>query len=159
MAGGAVRDSDKGFKQVLRNISKMAGVRVAIGLQGSEGNAVEHNGKGLTNIDLGIFNEFGVPGANIPERSFVRATFDKKHRSWLNLAVKLSKIDIYTRTPASARRVLGIIGERARADMVRTIDSGIPPALKPATVARKGSSKPLVDTGQLKGAITWAFRK
>jgi hypothetical protein len=35
------------------------------------------------------------------------------------------------------------------------ISQGIPPALAQATVDRKKSSVPLVDTGQLRSAITW----
>ena len=38
--------------------------------------------------------------------------------------------------------------------MIRAIDSGIPPELKPATVARKGSTKQLIDTGVLKSSLT-----
>jgi hypothetical protein len=34
--------------------------------------------------------------------------------------------------------------------------AGVPPPNAPSTVAKKGSSRPLVDTGRLVNAITWA---
>lgn len=50
------------------------------------------------------------------------------------------------------------LGEGVSKDMVQTINDGIEPALKEATIKRKKSSKPLLDTGRLKGAITHEIR-
>ena len=46
---------------------------------------------------------------------------------------------------------------RVHRDAVRRVltQAGIAPPLKPATIARKGSSTPLINTGQLRSAITW----
>jgi hypothetical protein len=42
--------------------------------------------------------------------------------------------------------------------MVQTINAGIEPGLNERTIERKGSSKPLIDTGRLKGSITHEIR-
>lgn len=45
-------------------------------------------------------------------------------------------------------------GEFLAGKMVDKITSGISPALKPATIAAKGSSTPLIDTSEMLGQIT-----
>lgn len=45
-------------------------------------------------------------------------------------------------------------GEFLAGKMVDKITSGISPALKPSTVAAKGSSTPLIDTSEMLGQIT-----
>lgn len=45
-------------------------------------------------------------------------------------------------------------GAFLEAKMVEKISSGLSPALKPATISRKGSSQPLVDKGQMMGQIS-----
>ena len=45
-------------------------------------------------------------------------------------------------------------GQVAEVLMTAKIDEGLQPPLKPATIAAKGSSTPLIDTGQLYGQIT-----
>ena len=45
-------------------------------------------------------------------------------------------------------------GEFLASKMAEEIQSGIPPALSPATVKAKGSSTPLIDTGEMMGDIT-----
>jgi hypothetical protein len=47
------------------------------------------------------------------------------------------------------------LGAKVAALLQNRISAGIDPPNSAATIARKGSSKPLVDTGQLKAAITW----
>lgn len=56
---------------------------------------------------------------------------------------------------ASILERAGIHLERAILEKIR---SHIPPPLKPETVRRKGSSTPLIDTGQLIGSITHQIR-
>jgi hypothetical protein len=124
---------------------------VRVGIQGDEANA-EHDGE-LTNLQLGTIHEYGAPLANIPERSFVRATVDENAAAYVRLARRLGQQVLDG--ARTRRQALGLFGERVRADIVNRINRGIEPALRPATVARKKSSKPLVDTSQLKGAITY----
>ena len=88
----------------------------------------------------------------IPQRSFMRSTFDKHQRTYLKMAADQAGRVIDGK--ATAAQAVGLIGEKYLADIRNEINAGIPPPLKPATVRRKGSSKPLIDTGQLKGSLT-----
>jgi len=168
MATTRVTVIDRGLNRIIRQVNKAGRLKIAIGIQGSEASAVEHKGSGITNADLGFFHEFGTAGISlgrsgaeyggIPERSFIRSTFDRKVLSWQRLMGRATR-QLYGPKRVNIRRVLGIVGEKAVADIRRTIRAGIPPPLMPETVDRKGSSKPLIDTGQLVASITYAVRK
>ena len=54
---------------------------------------------------------------------------------------------------------LGRIGLKIRDEIKERIRSGIEPGLAEATKDRKGSSTPLIDTGQLISSITWELRR
>jgi hypothetical protein len=65
----------------------------------------------------------------------------------------------YIDSKLSLKQALTQLGEVVAKDMVQTINRGIEPKLKKATIKRKkGSSKPLIDTGHLKGSITHEVR-
>ncbi|MEI6806718.1 MAG: hypothetical protein WCK49_09480, partial [Myxococcaceae bacterium] len=84
-------------------------------------------------------------------RSFIRDTHD------LNLQANLERLKRMEEHVLMGRltqhQVLTYLGEVAATQMTSRINQGIAPALKPATIKRKKSSKPLIDTGQLKGSI------
>ena len=87
----------------------------------------------------------------IPERSFLRASFDKNVAKYTKfLADGATRI---TERKATLKQVLGQLGVLAVSDTINLIRSGIAPPLKPATIARKGSTTPLIDSGQMVQAI------
>jgi hypothetical protein len=51
-----------------------------------------------------------------------------------------------------------LIGMRVVGDIQDRISDGIPPPNSPITIARKGSSKPLIDSGQLRQSISFEVR-
>lgn len=103
----------------------------------------------LTVAEVGAFHEFGL-GDN-PVRSFIRGWFDESQaeieallRSQLRLAVE----GRVTTAQAAERIAL-----KCEASVKRRIRNRIPPPLKPETIKRKGSSVPLIDTGQLRNSV------
>jgi len=62
------------------------------------------------------------------------------------------------RQKMTLRQMFDIVGLQAANDIKKGVVSGdgIPPPLKPETIRRKKSSRPLVDTGRMIGAVTWA---
>ena len=111
----------------------------------------------LTNADLAMIHEFGSPAHNIPERSFLRKPLINNAEAVANLAK--NAIGKFIAGKISAVEALGAIGEEAKGISKEAISDGISPALKPATIKRKKSSKPLIDTGQLLNSITYEVRK
>lgn len=112
---------------------------------------VESSSLGLKVIDIATFHEFGTK--NVPERSFIRSNDAKnkgKYKKMLqNGLVKMLKGEM------EPYQVLGLLGEQASSDVKAGITAGIKPDLKPETIERKGSSVPLIDTGQLRASITY----
>ena len=135
-----------------REIAGGRGVRVGI-LADEPKRSREPQDSGLSLVEVALIHEFGAPAAGIPQRSFLRAAIDEHAPDIrrLILAVAARALDGAI-TPAQA---LDQIGSKVAGWVQTRIDQGIDPPLKPATIARKGSSKPLVNVGQLKSAITW----
>jgi phage gpG-like protein len=107
-------------------------------------------------VDLAAVHEYGSRDGRIPQRSFIRTTCDAQHKKHFKLisALQAKMLD----GALNVRQALTRLGEVVSKDMVRTINRGIVPALKPVTIRRKKSSKPLIDTGRLKGSITHEVR-
>ena len=128
---------------------------VRIGVLGAGGEARDD----LTQAELAAIHEFGAPRANVPERSFLRATADAKRLEWLALLERTLRLVTAGRLELEA--ALGIVGQKAVADVVARIrrGAGIPPPLQPETIRRKGSDRPLVDTGRLVQSISYEIRK
>lgn len=153
---GKVFDKDTGYRRIKRNFQRlMQGRSVTIGIQGSQGTQ-KHKG-GITNAALGFIHEFGAPGAGVPQRSFLRSTVDRNRGQIKRMLEKAARNAVDT---GDLDQRLAIVGEKVRSEVIETIDKsiGIEPNA-PSTIRKKGSSKPLVDSGVLKGAISSKVRK
>lgn len=100
-------------------------------------------------------HEYGAPAAGIPERPFLRNTItdnlDKyKRLNRINL-LKVMKGQMNTDT------ALGQLGAMAAGDVQQFIGNN-DYQIKEKTKQRKGSSKALIDTGQLVQSITFEVR-
>lgn len=141
----AVVDIDRGAKSLLARVAKAKGLTLSVGVHDSEGVASEGN---LTVADVATIHEFGT--GTIPQRSFIREWADEKisENEALIKAVgeKVIKgLDVRVGLDRLGLKFVGSIQGR--------ISQGIPPPNAPSTVARKGSSTPLIDTGQLRSSI------
>lgn len=146
-----VEDIDRGFKALVQHMTRFKGGKsVRVGVQGSEAG---EDRDGITNAELAAIHEFGSPGAGIPQRSFIRSAIDREKTKINKLLERAVKSAAAT---GSAIPGLGVAGEFAKGQMIKTINEsiGIAPN-SAATIKQKGSSRPLVDTGVLKASITW----
>ena len=109
-------------------------------------------------LDLATVHEFGSKDGRIPQRSFIRTTCDAGQQKYVKLMAKLQ--GMYIDGKIALKQVLSMLGCIVEKDIVQTINRGLEPALKPATIKRrrKKSSKPLIDTGRLKGSVTHDVR-
>lgn len=136
-------------------------MHVQVGVLSDKGGSEPHDGDTkdpITLVELAAIHEFGAPEAGIPERSFLRSTFIDKRAQLEEFVAKLTQAVYKGRV--APQQALGLLGEWASSQVRATIKSGphIPPPLKPATVARKGSTRPLVDTSQLANSVTYLVR-
>lgn len=134
---------------------KTHGPLVKVGLPKGSGT---HQPSGMPVVQLGAIHEFGSSDGRIPERPFLRVAM-KKHRAEHNALIRglAHGISSGREDPVRAVSKLGAV---AAANVQETISDGVPPPNAPSTIARKGSSKPLIDTGALRQSITWQlYRK
>jgi hypothetical protein len=138
-AARTVRDGDSTVK---------VGVIGETGRKGAAGDA-------LNNVELATVHEFGT--ATVPERSFIRSTYEA-HRDEMVLLMARLVPALYAQK-ITVQQLLGLVGAKFAAEIKNTIRASIPPPLSPVTIAEKGSSLPLVDTGQLINSISWVVEK
>ncbi len=168
-SGGAGPVRERRQRQVVLPAGEML---ITVGVHGDDG-AEDHLGgtsfaddgalessAGLTVAQVGTWNEFGVepfqlksgavhPG--IPQRSFIRAWFDENQpfiAGTLQSQLKLVVAGKLTAEKAGERIALAFEGS-----VKQRISRGIPPPNAPATIEAKGSSKPLINRGQLRNAV------
>lgn len=151
--GDIKRKSRSGGIEEMQKRMKQARGRsvVKVGIQETAG---AHQGEGddsLSVADVGSFHEFGTD--TIPQRSFIRAPIQDNRADLQTIQRKLLReVMLGGKTTGEA---LALIGEKAQSDMIAAINAGIEPGLEPATIAAKGSSTPLIDSGQLKQSIRY----
>jgi hypothetical protein len=103
---------------------------------------------------IGAVHEYGNRDGSIPSRSYVRSTLSERRDEMVKMQAALTRRVIAGKLTLD--QAMGLLGLWcANAIKGKIISSDIPPPLKPATVARKGSSKVLIDTGELLNHITW----
>lgn len=111
----------------------------------------QHYPDGTNVAFVASIHEFGAPAAKIPARPFMQPTVRAKKDSWVN-TVKKKLPDVVT-GKLTAFDVLDLVGIQAAADIQTTISKVTSPPLSPITIARKGSSKPLIDTGLMLASV------
>jgi hypothetical protein len=147
-----VKDDKREQQRIEKLIDKLASrPHVAVGVLQDE--KVDDR---FSLVDLAMVHEYGSKNGHIPQRSFIRSTCDAQRNEHLRLIDVLH--DKVIQGKLALYQALGQLGEVVTKDMVQTINRGIRPVLKPSTTKRKKSSKPLIDTGRLKGSITHEVR-
>jgi hypothetical protein len=116
-------------------------------------------GSEITLVELAAIHEFGSPAAGIPERSFLRKTFQLQREEVKAMTEKLAKR--FLEDKIELNDALGLLGQWLVARVRETITSQlVTPRLSESeagrrTIKRKGSSVTLVDTGHLINAISY----
>jgi hypothetical protein len=149
-----VVDRDRGYLNLMRRLDGLNQRVVVVGILGEKASAA--HGKRLTNVDVASIHEFGAPGAGIPERAPIRGAVDQNEQPIRELqrigarGVVAGKI--------SMDKALAILGESVVGMIKARIRQHIPPPNSPATIKRKGSSTPLIDTAQLLNSYSYEVR-
>lgn len=154
-AGGRVIIRDQPWRDLKKRVEEMGRDHVRVGVLASKGGDAPAGEDGITLVELAAIHEFGSPAAGVPERSFIRRTVVEQDGAIRDMQGKLAKAVVLGRM--TVERALGMLGAFLVGAIRRTITQGdgVPPPLKDATIARKGSTRPLVDTGRLLGSITY----
>ena len=134
-------------ERFMKELRELASLEVRIGYQ--RGQEAGYSGDTRADIaDIAMWNELGT--VNIPSRPFMRDSVDK-HMDDIAQLIMAQK-DAF-QNGATARQILNTIGVFQQ-DLVQTeIEQGDFVANAEATIKRKGSDKPLIDTGTMKNSV------
>lgn len=141
-----VIEKDLGMNAIENELKKLNGSETDIGIFGSGGNEEDNLAQRAAT------NEYGTRDGRIPERPFNRDAFDNNVKK-----LQESITDRYNKVldrKMTAKKLLQETGAEHEANIKETIDKGRFKSNAPATIARKGSSRPLIDDGDMRRAIT-----
>lgn len=156
-------DKDLGAKELMKKLRDIKERRpyVKAGVLESAG---DHGDSGLTVAQVATFNEFGVDSTDLedpkrhritPERSFIRTTMFESEERLLELTAKLKDRVLFE--GLRVKQALGFIGATLRGLIQKKISEGDDswPPNAPATIEAKGSSRPLIDSSQMRQAVNY----
>lgn len=147
-----VIDRDRGFNAIVARFRALDGVGAKVGVLSSAGThkSSEAEGAPIDVAGVAAVHEFGSD--TVPERSFLRAGIDGAQPLIATATATLTgKALDGALTPAQAAGQLGLLGVR---EVQRKITDGPFTPLAPATIEAKGSSRALIDSGQMRRAVT-----
>lgn len=143
---------DKPFRELVSRVLKASATSLNVGIVGAEANR-EHPGTNITMGEVALINEYGTDNGHIPPRRFMRETFEKSARALGNsLGIAMRRV---IELRHSAESALAMVGAHAVRAIQSTIDGYVGPANAPSTVDRKGFDHPLIDTRELRNAMSF----
>lgn len=150
----ALKVIDKGYGNYKKAFQDLNSKKVVVGVFKESGEEVRIRA---------IVNEFGTTKAGknrnivIPERSFIRSTFNKNYKK---ISKKFSKIPKLIRSGRfDVMRELKLIGLYQKNQVKKTIINFKDPANALSTIKNKGFDNPLIETGQLLKSISFKILK
>lgn len=171
-----VIDNDLGYTVIIKGLEKLGGQCVEAGVFANAGTEKD----GRTKVaDVAIWNEYGVDitvtpkmrgylhtlgihlssnktTIHIPARPFMRQAADANMDKWGDTAERLMTSII---NGMSAEQALELLGNQAKGDIQAIFTRGDFAPNSPATIARKKSSRPLIDTGRLRNSVDFRIKK
>lgn len=122
---------------------KMGGGSVSVGWAGGD-----KYPDGTLIAGVAASNEFGDPSNHQPPRPFFRRMIVKESPTWVGKMAGIAKFTNY-----DGAEVLGQMGDDIKGALQESINTFTTPPLAASTIAAKGSSKPLVETGDMLSTI------
>lgn len=116
--------------------------------------------EGATYVDgtpvalIAAIQNYGAPLANIPARPFFSNMVDTKQKEWGPALAKLLQSTSYDTIAA-----LNLMGEGIKGQLQQAIRDFVGVPLAPATIARKGFDKQLIDTSHMLNSVSYAVEE
>ena len=140
-------------RRFMQQLDQLAKLEVKVGYQGGK-NYHEEDGKKVDVLDIAMWNELGT--VNTPSRPFIRDAVDK-NQALINRFLAEQKNALIRRE--SAQQVYSQIGVFMKGLIQDQIVSGSFIPNTPSTIAKKGSSKPLIDTGLMRQSVNFEVKR
>lgn len=148
MAGVKIKDKDHGFQRIQLDMKGLRGRSVKVGIMGNE------QVDGVSVIDYAVYNEFGT-SRGIPARPFMSKTAELHTDDITNFTAALvGRIIDGKISDDTALHNIGMKYQSYMQQTIRDAKSWAAPN-SPRTIAKKGSSSPLIDTGRMVGSVRY----
>jgi hypothetical protein len=161
MAKQGNTDTDLGMANILKEVENLKSMCVKVGV--TEDVGAQTAASGATLAQIASWNELGVMGPPvsqngggkwfIPPRPFVRGFADSKREQIAKTMEKLS--GLVSGGKLTAETAMARLGEYGQSGVKSFIRNGVFTANADSTIAKKGSSKPLIDGGTLRNSIRY----
>lgn len=142
------RERDFGWRRIRAAFTALPRGYTKVGLQTGDQHT-DPEGAQTSQAQIGAYHEFGTE--SIPRRPFMSATLEAKRRDLHDFKQRL--LTNVFQGSLGVRQALGLLGQRHEDQVKAAIRKGPWEPNAPATIAAKGSSRPLIDTGQMVQAI------
>lgn len=149
-----VDDKNFGWNEIEKEMRKFSKSSILVGFQEGTKTRKEIKGErikegGLSIPEIAASNEFG--DGKIPPRPFMSTSFDENRGKIVNIVGRqIARIEGGSRKASFALDVIGL----SLVTMIQTkIDQIVTPPNSPVTIKLKGSSKPLIDFGQMRQSV------
>ncbi len=139
--------------------SEFKRIRKSVVKAGVLGKAKQRPSGAVTNAQLAAIHEYGLGHAWA--RPWIGPPFRKNRSRYFDILLKAYRKALKEGKPSDVERALALIGQQMVADIKAgvTQGAGIPPPNLPSTIARKGSSRTLVDTAGMVNSVTYEVIK
>jgi len=145
-------DRDKGYSKVMRALTASGdALRVTVGIHAEEGGAGKDGG--ATIVEVAEINEFGL---GVPARPAISVYADQKGPEAIRAMAERAASGVGAGRPIA--QSLDQMAQVFAGEIQDRYAAGIPPPNAPATIERKGSSVPRINTGQERAAIRGRVR-
>lgn len=155
-------ESKGDYETLLRALDNITRQEVLVGIP-EEADPPRKDGEQINNAALAFIHDNGSPGQNIPARPFFDPGIQDVKPQLIERLKAVAKASL-AGNASSVTKGLIAVGMVAVSGVRNRLNTGPFVPLAPATIrARKARGrtgiKPLVDTGQLRNAITYVLRK
>lgn len=151
MGKNEIIENDLGWERIKRETEALSGRAVKVGIQSDAGEVAER----------AFYNEFGTRGGAsgggwggpIPARPFISSAFEENRNDLHQMKARLWDGVLIGRLDAN--RAAGLLGEHHQNQVREKITSIDSPPNSPVTTDMKGSSNPLIDTGEMRLSVRY----
>lgn len=151
----SVKVIDKGWKRIEKELQKAHGAHVKVGFPEEKPKIHKpkdgENSKPIDMAQLASVLNFGTTDGRIPPRPFISETLDLNLDAVTETIEKIKSKIFEGKLTAS--KGLAQLGAYYKGLMQRTIREEVWQANAESTIAKKGSSTPLIDTSQLRQSV------
>lgn len=148
-------NKDLGKSKIKKDLRGLNSYAALVGIPSTAPRPVDKKTKkplAINMASLALIHERGSAANNIPARPFMKQTRQRAEGRFARLLRRLYKQVVDGKV--SPFEGLSKLGMAYEGEMKNTFTTGSFTPNKPATIKRKGSSRPLIDTGHLRQSIT-----